>query len=128
MTQVMHNDASVLEAVREVVDNAAAGKVFGAPIIEDGVTVLPVAKVSGGGGGGSGTGPAQEGKETGGTGGGMGVSAKPLGVFVIRKGRVRWQPALDMNKVIVGGQILGVIALLTLRALIKARGRRLAAE
>src|SRR5215813_186072 len=108
MTELAHSDASVMEAIREVVDSAAAGKVFGAPIVEDGVTVLPAAKISGGGGGGGGTGPAKDGKESSGTGGGMGVSAKPLGVFVIRNGRVRWQPAIDMNRVIIGGQIVGV--------------------
>jgi uncharacterized spore protein YtfJ len=124
MTQATHNDMNVLETIREVVENAAAGKVFGAPISQDGLTVLPVAKVSGGGGGGSGTGPAADGHETGGTGGGVGVSAKPLGVFVIRDGNVRWRPAIDINKVIVGGQIVAVIALLTVRALIKARGKR----
>jgi uncharacterized spore protein YtfJ len=123
MTQAMHND--VLDSVREVVDRAGADKVFGAPITHDGLVVLPVAKVSGGGGGGGGTGPAENGKETGGTGGGLGVSAKPLGVFVIKGNRVHWRPAIDVNKVIIGGQIVGAIALLTIRALIKARGRRL---
>jgi uncharacterized spore protein YtfJ len=95
--------------------------VFGNPIVQDGLTVLPVAKVSGGGGGGSGTGPASEGQETGGTGGGLGLSAKPLGVFVIKNGKVSWRPAIDVNKVILGGQVVAVAALLVVRALIKAR-------
>ncbi len=124
MTQATRTDTSVLETIREVVDGVAAGKVFGAPIIHDGVTVLPVAKVSGGGGGGSGTGSAQDGQEGGGSGGGMGTSAKPLGVFVIKDGSVGWRPAVDVNKVIIGGQIIAVAALLTIRAMIKARSKR----
>jgi uncharacterized spore protein YtfJ len=121
MQETAHNGTSVLETVRDVVDNAVAGKVFGAPISRDGVTVLPAAKVSGGGGGG---GSAEGGHEAGGTGGGLGVSAKPLGVFVIKDGKVGWRPAVDVNKVIIGAQIVAVVALLTVRALIKARKGR----
>jgi hypothetical protein len=54
----------------------------------------------------------------------MGVAAKPLGVFVIRDGRVGWRSAVDMNKVIIGAQIVAVVALLTVRTLIKARMKR----
>jgi uncharacterized spore protein YtfJ len=117
------NDASVLETIREAVDNASAGRVFGTPFTQDGVTVLPVAKVSGGGG----TGPKVEGQEASGSGGGMGLSAKPLGVFVVKEGKVGWRPAVDINKIIMGGQIVAVVALLTIRAIAKARARRLAA-
>jgi uncharacterized spore protein YtfJ len=118
------NNTAVLETVRDAIDGASASRVFGNPIVQDGLTVLPVAKVSGGGGGGSGTGPASDGHETGGTGGGLGLSAKPLGVFVIKNGKVSWRPAIDVNKVILGGQVVAVTALLVVRALIKARKHR----
>ncbi|WP_203907646.1 spore germination protein GerW family protein [Rhizocola hellebori] len=109
-----------METVKEVVDSTAAQKVFGSPISQDGITVVPVAKVSGGGGGGGGV----DGKgESGGEGGGVGVSAKPLGVFVIKDGKVGWRPAIDINKVIIGGQIVAVVALLVIRAVLKARAR-----
>jgi uncharacterized spore protein YtfJ len=124
MTQAIHNDAGVVETIREVVEATAAEKVFGTPITHNGMTVLPVAKVSGGGGGGGGTGPMEEGREAGGTGGGIGVSAKPLGVFVIKEKTVRWRPVVDINKALLGGQAVAVMALLTIRTLIKARGRR----
>jgi uncharacterized spore protein YtfJ len=123
MTQTNRNGAPVLETVRGVIDNVTAERVFGHPITHDGVTVVPVARVSGGGGGGSGSGPDEEGHEASGTGGGVGLSAKPLGVFVVRDGRVSWRPALDLNKVIIGGQIVMVAALLVLRALINSRAR-----
>jgi uncharacterized spore protein YtfJ len=124
MTSTTANNTAVLETVREAVDSATAGRVFGTPVVQDGLTVLPVAKVSGGGGGGGGTGPASEGQESAGAGGGLGVSAKPLGVFVIKDGKVSWRPAIDVNKVILGGQIVAVTALLVVRAFLKARSRR----
>jgi uncharacterized spore protein YtfJ len=123
-TQTSRPDAAVMDAIREVVDGTTAGRVFGTPITHDDLVVLPVAKVSGGAGGGSGTGPAEEGKETGGTGGGVGLSAKPMGVFVVKDRKVKWQPAVDVNRVILGGQGIAVAALLVVRALIKARQRR----
>lgn len=123
MTQAIHNDTNVMETIREAIDGASADRVFGTPITQDGLTVLPVAKVGGGGGGGGGTGPAPDGQENGGAGGGLGVSAKPVGVFVIKDGTVGWRPAIDINKVILGGQIVAVVALVTVRALIKARSR-----
>ncbi len=123
MTQSTRKDTGVLETIRDVIDGTAAGRVFGAPITQDGLTVLPVAKVSGGGGGGGGTSPAEDGRDASGSGGGVGTSAKPLGVFVIKDGNVGWRPAVDVNKVIVGGQIIALAALLMIRAMIKARTR-----
>ena len=123
MTQATRKDTDVLETIRDVIDGAAAGRVFGAPITQDGLTILPVAKVRGGGGGGGGTSPAEDGRDASGSGGGVGTSAKPLGVFVIKEGNVGWRPAVDVNKVIVGGQIVALAALLMIRAMIKARTR-----
>ena len=113
----------MLDSVQEVIDSAQAGKVFGAPIERDGMTVVPVAKVQGGGGAGGGG--ATQGQHAGeaGSGAGVGVMAKPLGVFVIRDGKVSWQPALDLNKVILGGQVVLALALLVLRTYIKKRRR-----
>jgi uncharacterized spore protein YtfJ len=111
---------AMLDAVRELVDEADAGKVFGTPIVQNGLIVLPVAKISGGAGGGGGTGPTED---AGGSGGGVGLSAKPAGVYVIRNEQVSWRPAIDVNRVIMGGQLAAVVALLTIRAFIKARCR-----
>ncbi|RZU48315.1 sporulation protein YtfJ [Krasilnikovia cinnamomea] len=125
MTQTMTRDAGVLATLREVVDQASAGRVFGEPITTaDGTIVLPVARVGGGGGGGGGTAPAEDGKENGGAGGGFSISAKPLGVFVIRDRGVSWRPAVDVNKIILGGQLVAVTALLVARAVVKARAAR----
>jgi len=111
----------MLDSVQEVIDSAKTGKVFGEPIERDGMTVLPVAKVRGGGGAGGSRGPGQKESEAGGGGAGVGVMAKPLGVFVIRDGKVNWQPAVDVNKVIMGGQVVAALGLLALRAYLKNR-------
>jgi uncharacterized spore protein YtfJ len=110
-------EASPLQTVRDVVDSVAVGRVFGTPITHDGLTVIPVAKVGGGGGGGGGNAPTEEGAVASGTGGGVGIAAKPMGVFVIKDGDVRWRPAVDLNKIVIGGQIVALVALLTIRAI-----------
>jgi uncharacterized spore protein YtfJ len=114
-------DSSVIEMMRNMADNATVRTVFGEPVTEDGITLIPVAKVSGGAGGGGGTGPDQKGQEARGTGGGIGLSARPVGAYVIRDGRVSWRPAVDVNRVILGGQIVAVMALFTIRALLRKR-------
>jgi uncharacterized spore protein YtfJ len=91
--------------------------VFGEPFERDGVTVIPVASITGGGGGGG------DNSAEGGSGGGFGMFAKPAGVYVIRGTDVSWQPAFDLNRVIVGGQLLGLVALLTLRSFVKKRAK-----
>lgn len=125
MATVTESDA-VMETLRKVLETSNAATVFGEPVTNDGATVIPVAKVSGGGGGGSGTAPAKGENPTGesGTGGGIGMSAKPVGVFVIKDGKATWRPAVDVNKIILGGQIVAVVALLTIRAIVRYRSRR----
>jgi uncharacterized spore protein YtfJ len=117
--------ADVLDAVRAAVDGTTAGRVFGAPVTADGIVLLPVARVAGGGGGG--TGPVAEDGWPEGTGGGFGTTGRGLGVFVIRNGKVMWRPAIDVNRVVLGGQVVAVVALLVLRSVLRAgrcRGRK----
>ena len=99
-------NTGVLEILQGVIDGVKAGTVFGQPIEKDGVTVLPVARISGGGGGGKGQDAG--GREAEGAGGGLGLSARPVGVYVIRDGKVSWSPAVDVTRVILGGQLVGV--------------------
>ncbi|MFG1609754.1 spore germination protein GerW family protein [Actinoplanes sp. NPDC049265] len=116
-------DKGVLEVLRRAVDAGTAGRVFGEPIVQDGVLVLPVAKVAGGGGGGAGTAPDDGETEGSGTGGGFGTAARGLGVFVVKDGKVSWRPAVDINRVVLGGQLVAVAALLVLRSVWRGRGR-----
>ena len=124
MAKSAETKTDVLEILQGVVDSVKAGMVFGTPVSKDGVTILPVARISGGGGGGGGTGRQTDGQDMDGAGGGFGLVARPVGVYVLRDGQVTWTPAVDATKVILGFQLLGVAALLTARALLKRRRRR----
>lgn len=108
-----------LAFIQQARDVLTVRRVFGDPIEREGVTVIPAAKVRGGGGGGSSSGPNGEGG-----GGGFGVSATPAGVYVIKDGNVRWEPALDLGRTIFMGQLVGIVALLTLRSIVKAIAKR----
>lgn len=77
-------------------DMVSVRRVYGEPYREDGVTVIPAARVGGGGGGGQGT--DNKGQE--GEGGGFGAGGKPVGAYTIRNGDVRWVPAVDVNRVV----------------------------
>jgi uncharacterized spore protein YtfJ len=90
-----------------------ARRVFGDPVQVEGVTVLPVAKVGGGGGGG------QKGEHSNDSGVGFGLGVQPAGVFVIRDGDAKWRPALNLNRVILGGQIVGLAAIFTFGSLFR---------
>jgi len=106
--------ANVVEsAVRDLKEGLRPDLVYGAPIERDGAIFLPAAKVRGGGGGGG---------DTEGNGGlGFGLTARPAGMYVIRDGTATWRPALDLNRVILGGQIVGIVALLVLRSILRRR-------
>jgi hypothetical protein len=42
-------------------------------------------------------------------------------MFVIRDGNAAWRPALDLNRVILGGQIVAIVALLVVRSIFRRR-------
>ena len=112
------NAADVLEKAR---DAMSVKRVFGEPYERNGVTLVPVATIAGGGGGGASVGRADgddRASAESGEGGGFGVAAKPAGVFVITGDDVRWQPAVDVNRIVLGGQIVGIVFLLVLRSIL----------
>lgn len=67
---------------------AGSTAVFGSPVERDGVTVIPVAKVSWGFGGGGGGGADAKGQ---GTGGGGGAIASPAGYIEIAGGAAEYR-------------------------------------
>jgi uncharacterized spore protein YtfJ len=84
----------------------SAERVYGRPVEKDGVTVIPAAKVAGGAGAGGGV--EADGSESGG-GGGFGLTARPAGALIIKPdGNVRWKGFLDLNRMIVGCQIVAI--------------------
>jgi uncharacterized spore protein YtfJ len=108
------------DVITQARDALTVKRVFGEPYEKDGATVVAVATVRGGAGGGGGEGPEGEGK---GSGGGFGMSARPVGMFVIRGDELSWRPAVDVNRIVLGGQVVAVVALLTLRSIVKARAK-----
>jgi uncharacterized spore protein YtfJ len=108
----------VMDVVNEAKAAMRATAVFGEPFEKNGITIIPAARISGGAGGGGDEGQPQAG------GVGFGVSSRPVGAFVIKGGDVSWQPALDLNRVILMGQLVAIVALLTARAIVKATAKR----
>jgi uncharacterized spore protein YtfJ len=131
---VPHFDpADVMRAVNETL---TVRRVFGEAYERDGTLVIPVAKIWGGTGSGAGSGEAgvraaSEGDETPagaqvghGGGGGYGVHVKAVGVYVVDEAGAHWRPALDLNRVILGGQLVGAIAVTTLALAWAVKRRR----
>lgn len=89
-------------------------RVFGEPYVQNGVTVVPAARIRGavGGGGGDDKTDTHQGE---GEGGGLMINAAPVGVYVIRGEKVTWVPSFDLNRVILGAQITAVVALIVSR-------------
>jgi uncharacterized spore protein YtfJ len=118
---MMATGTDVRETIEQATDAMAVKRVYGEPLEKDGITVIPAARVQGAAGGGGGEGPDGQGR---GSGSGFGVNARPAGAFVIRGEEVDWRPAIDVNRVILGAQLVAFGALLLARAVIKARAER----
>jgi uncharacterized spore protein YtfJ len=86
---------AIMEKIQE---RFTAGIVYGEPVESEGSVVVPAARVMGGGGGGG----DKEGNE----GGGFGLSARPVGAWVIRNGEAEWKPAIDVTLIIISGLLV----------------------
>ena len=93
-------------------------RVFGDAYEADGVTIIPVAALRGGAGGGGGEDEQRHGL---GAGAGFGVEARPVGAFVIQGQTVRWQPAVDVTRIVLGGQLVALAALWVFRRAFRVR-------
>lgn len=105
------------ELLAKANDSISVSRVYGEPIESGGALIIPAARVAGGAGGGTGT--DESGSQ--GTGGGHGVMARPAGAWVIRDGDLKWQPAVDLNKIVLGMQVVAAIALLAWRSVARSR-------
>lgn len=140
--------AGVMAQIRGARDAINVGRAFGDAYELDGVTIIPVARVGGGagGGGGEGTKPAQptgtEGDQAdedlladgeaaasadqeqgSGFGSGFGVAVVPVGVYEVRDGKVSWNPAVDVNRIVRGGQFLAALVTVSVSAILWRRQR-----
>jgi uncharacterized spore protein YtfJ len=108
MTELM----DALERARETIN---IDHVFGEPIERDGVIIIPVARVTVGGGNGQGPGRAG--------GGGWGGRCDPVGAFAIHDGKVSFQPIVDVNKIIAGAYVVGIVGILGTPRIIRAAAK-----
>ena len=119
----VHLRGGVME-VQELISGArdvlSVKRVYGDPYEKNGLTLIPAANVRGGGG--LGTGEAEGGES--GTGGGFGLIARPSGAWIIEDGRATWRPAIDVNRIILGGQLVAITAILVTGRVLLAHSRR----
>lgn len=136
-----------LSRISELLAEAfGAREVYGEPIERDGAMVIPAARVwsGGGAGGGGGTEPgaaraipsegpagsaegdAEPDVPAQGDGGGIGFGrrAEPSGAFVVDEQGVRWVPAVDVNRIVLGGQVALVLAVVAVGWAVSRRRKR----
>jgi uncharacterized spore protein YtfJ len=101
-------------------DAMSAKRVYGDPYEKNGLTVIPAATVRGGDGGGAGDTEAGES----GRGGGFGLVARPSGAWVVESDDVTWKPAIDVNRIVLGGQIIAMTAIIMTGRILLAQSRR----
>ena len=89
---------SFQDTISKAQDAVTVRRVYGDPYERDGVTVIPAAEIRGGGGGGGGEDPRGGGS---GSGGGFALGARPVGAYVIDGGHVRWEPAIDVTRIVL---------------------------
>ena len=117
---------------RAVQDVLTVRRVFGEAYERGGVLVVPVAKVLGATGSGYGSGEGGDGADGKGAGygsgegggGGFAVRVRPVGVYVLDDQGVHWRPALDLNRIVLGGQLVGMVAVVALSRALRRRRRR----
>lgn len=103
------------DVLRELGERLGDHQVFGEPVRQGDTTLVPVASVRVGGGLGG------DGAE--GAGGGGGVVSQPVGAFsVSADGSVAWHPAVNVNRIVWGGQL--AIATAVVACAIAFRRRR----
>jgi uncharacterized spore protein YtfJ len=96
----------VQETINAARDSLTVRRVYGDAYERNGVAVIPAAAVQGGGGGGG----SKDGEHQDG-GSGFGLTARPVGAYVIKGDEVEWQPAFDLSRLILGCQLLGLAAI-----------------
>ncbi|MDQ3690952.1 MAG: sporulation protein [Chloroflexota bacterium] len=104
---------NVDELLNAAKDAMTARTVFAEPIERDGLLIIPPRRCE------AAVVEAATAPRT--AGAGFGLSAKPAGAYVVREGKVSWEPAIDVNRIVLGGQIVAIAALLVLRSMFRKR-------
>ncbi len=89
------------EALDAISTNGQPARVYSQPFeTADGATIIAVAKVRGRLRSAAAGAPDEE----------AAVRAKPIGIFVIRGDRVKWEPAVDATPIALIGVLTGLVA------------------
>ena len=110
----------VADTLKGTYDAMTVKRVYGDPIERDGVIVIPAAAIRGGLGHGGGH--DASGNE--GSGGGGGLTARPVGVYRIEGGTVTWEPAVDVTRIALVGEVVVIVLLLVVRSVMRRRRKR----
>jgi uncharacterized spore protein YtfJ len=121
-----------VEPIEKMVEGLGVGAVFGEPIREGGVTVIPVAEVrfAFGYGYGSGRGRREEAEdkprteEGSGGGSGAGGRASAKGYIRISADEVRFEPVLDVTRLALAGIAFAAWSVFWIGRALRAVGRR----
>jgi uncharacterized spore protein YtfJ len=121
-----------LEPIEKMVDGLGVGAVFGEPIREGGVTVVPVAEVRFGFGYGYGSGRSRAEEAEGGpgtdegSGGGSGATGRTSakGYIRISDDDVRFEPVLDVTRLSLAGIAFAAWSVFWISRAMRAVGRR----
>lgn len=87
------------ERFEQLADRLTSHQVFGEPVVHGGSTLVPVAGVRTGAGLGGGRKHSC----------GGGADVRPAGAFCLRNEGVTWHPAVDVNRVVLGGQLAATV-------------------
>jgi uncharacterized spore protein YtfJ len=121
-TDIAALEAALRDDVTATRDALSVERVFGSPRTIDGTTIVPVARFGGGAGGGGGAGTDSQHGEGHGFGSALGLGARPVGVYTVEDGHLAWKPAIDVDRLARGAQVLAGIALIC-AALVALRRR-----
>ena len=108
--------------VEQIRDTATVKTIYGEPVVAEGKTIIPVARVRYGFGGGGGTqeqgpAPAEGGgpRQNVGAGGGGGVDVSPIGFIEVTPGETRFVSFEERSRIIKAAFILSLLGLFLLR-------------
>ena len=107
----------VLQLLENAGDTLTVRRVFGDPIDQNGIRIIPAARIRGGAGGGGGSAPNGEG----GSGAGFGMIADPAGAFVVTDHDVTWRPAINTERIVLATLGFAAFAMWTLRSILRRR-------
>jgi len=121
---------TIKESIAEIEKKGDVKAVFGEPIKEGGITIIPVASIAISGGGGAGSHDGDKDKPEGwmnkmkGKGFGLGYmkKARPVGFIKIQDNKVKFEPIADWQKILtVALPILGLGMILMMKMMIKMK-------